>query len=168
MHVLIFMGGGGGVNLTAVYGDHTSCHTCAGMWEFRFQSDFRHLCSSQNHHFQTFNALKSTSFQAFQIISDFFSQTLSCTCRYPCMWKHPFTWRIQISIWFQTSLLFTKPKAHLFRHFRLFQTFSDFFSQTLSCTPACESTLLPEAQGNLSKVKSLSHFIRSPLTPQRN
>ena len=28
-------------------------------------------------HFQTFNALKSTSFQAFQIISDFFSQMLS-------------------------------------------------------------------------------------------
>ena len=28
-------------------------------------------------HFQTFNALKSTSFQAFQIISDAFSQTLS-------------------------------------------------------------------------------------------
>ena len=28
-------------------------------------------------HFQTFNALKSTTFQAFQIISDFFSQTLS-------------------------------------------------------------------------------------------
>ena len=28
-------------------------------------------------HFQTFITLKSTSFQAFQIISDFFSQTLS-------------------------------------------------------------------------------------------
>ena len=28
-------------------------------------------------HFQTFDALKSTSFQAFQIISDFFSQMLS-------------------------------------------------------------------------------------------
>ena len=29
-----------------------------------------------NPHFQTFNALKSTSFQAYQIIPDFFSQTL--------------------------------------------------------------------------------------------
>ena len=31
-------------------------------------------------HFQTFNALNSTSFQAFQIISNFFSQTLSHPC----------------------------------------------------------------------------------------
>ena len=30
--------------------------------------------------FQTFNALKSTSFQAFQTFSDFFSKTLSHPC----------------------------------------------------------------------------------------
>ena len=46
--------------------------------------------------------------------------------------------RVQILIWFQTFLLFIKPifrllmhwKAHLFRHFRLFQTYSHRHSHT--------------------------------------
>ena len=50
--------------------------------------------------------------------------------------------RVQILIWFQTFLLFTKPhfhtfnavwmhwKAHLFRHFWLFQIFSQVLSHT--------------------------------------
>ena len=53
--------------------------------------------------------------------------------------------RVQILIWYQTFLLFTKPhfqtfsallhwKAHLFRHFRLFQTFSHRHSHTPSLT----------------------------------
>ena len=48
--------------------------------------------------------------------------------------------RVQILIWFQTFLLFAKShfqtfnalKTHLCRHFILFQTFSNFFSYTLS------------------------------------
>ena len=47
--------------------------------DFNLISDF--FCSSQNPHFQTFNAvwnaLKITFFQEFQIISEFFSQILS-------------------------------------------------------------------------------------------
>ena len=46
--------------------------------------------------------------------------------------------RVQVLIWFQTFLLFTNPhfrflcieKVHLFRHFRLFQTFSHRRSHT--------------------------------------
>ena len=50
----------------------TSCYwLTSGMWEFRFES-FQTFLLFTKPHFQTFNALKSTSFQAFQIISDFF------------------------------------------------------------------------------------------------
>ena len=62
-----------------------------------------------------------------------------------CMFVHELFCRdvrVQILIWFKTFLLFTKPhfqtfnavrmhwKAHLFRHFRLFQTFSHRRSHT--------------------------------------
>ena len=42
-------------------------------------------------HVQTFYALKSSSFQAFQIVSDFFSQMLSHSCL-PYYLAHPLFW----------------------------------------------------------------------------
>ena len=55
----------------------------AGMWRFRFVIWFQTFLLFTKPHFQTFNALKSTSFQAFQTFSDFSHSRRSRT---PCDW----------------------------------------------------------------------------------
>ena len=59
----------GPANLCCIQGCESS--------DFNLISDFFALHKTP---FQTFNALKSTSFQAFQIISDFFARMLSHPC----------------------------------------------------------------------------------------
>ena len=51
-----------------------------GDWRVKILIWFKTVLLFTKSHFQTFNALKSTSFQAFQTFSDFFSQTLSHFC----------------------------------------------------------------------------------------
>ena len=59
------------------------CQVLSGMWEFRFQSDFRLFCSSQNSIFRLlmhWKAHLSGIADYFRLFQAFFSQTLSHPC----------------------------------------------------------------------------------------